>query len=125
MKMPPMVLELTAADLPERLAPASPPIPDAFATAVIARCLEAGADAVLFLPGALPPAFFDLRTRLAGELLQKLANYRLRMAAVVPGLAEAIARSASFRDFAREANAGRLCRLVLDRDAAMAWLEGA
>lgn len=105
--------------------PALTPDPTAFATDIIARCLEAGADAVLFLPGALPPAFFDLRTRLAGELLQKLANYRLRMAAVVPDLAEATARSDSFRDFVREVNAGRLCRLTADRNEALAWIEGA
>jgi len=127
----PIVLELGAADLadlPDRsdpADPASPLDPAAFATDIIARCLEAGADAVLFLPGALPPAFFDLRTRLAGELLQKLANYRLRMAAVVPDLAEATARSDSFRDFVREVNAGRLCRLTADRNEALAWIEGA
>jgi hypothetical protein len=88
----------------------------------VVHCIEHGAPALLFDAGALPPSFFDLRTGIAGELVQKLVNYGLRMAAVVPDLA---ARPARFQDFAREANHGRTFRFFGTRAEAIAWLEGA
>lgn len=88
--------------------------------AEVVRCIEQGAHALLFDRGALPPAFFDLSTGVAGELAQKLVNYGLRMAAVVPDLS---AHSPHFRDFARESNAGRRLRFFPTRQEAIAWLE--
>jgi hypothetical protein len=87
--------------------------------AAFVRCIEAGARALLFDRGALPDAFFELRTGMAGELAQKLANYGLRMAVVVPDLA---AQPERFREFAREANAGRRIRFCATREEAVAWL---
>ena len=46
----------------------------------------------------LDPAFFDLSTGVAGDIVQKLANYR--MGAVIVG--ELPAHSTHFADFARE-----------------------
>jgi PadR family transcriptional regulator, regulatory protein AphA len=88
--------------------------------AAVVRCIEHGSRALLFDAEALPDAFFDLSTGVAGELVQKLVNYHVRMAAVVPDLA---ARSARFREFAREANAGRQFRFFETREDAVAWLE--
>ena len=90
--------------------------------AALIRCIEHGAQALLFDRGALPAAFFDLSTGVAGELAQKLANYGIRMAAVVPDLS---ACSARFRDFARETNAGRQLCFFPTRQEAIAWLESA
>lgn len=90
--------------------------------AEVVRCIEHGARALLFDRGALPAAFFDLSTGVAGEVTQRLVNYGLRMAAVVPDLS---AHSPHFRDFAREANAGRQLRLFPTRQEAIAWLESA
>jgi hypothetical protein len=87
--------------------------------AAVFGCIEQGVQALLLDAGALPAAFFDLRTGVAGELVQKLVNYGIRMAAVVPDLA---ARPERFREFAREANAGRQFRFFATRDEATDWL---
>ena len=88
--------------------------------AAVVRCIEHGSRVLLFDAGALPDAFFDLSTGVAGELVQKLVDYDVRMAAVVPDLA---ARSARFREFAREANARRQFRFFETREEAVAWIE--
>lgn len=48
--------------------------------------------------------FFDLRTGLAGEILQKFSNYRMRLA-IVGDFSHL--KSRSWRDFIRESNRGR------------------
>jgi hypothetical protein len=98
-----------------------PDPPEAFAVrSVIAGCVENGADALLFDRDALAPAFFDLSSGVAGELLHQLSIYRIRMAAVVPDPAQ---HSQRFQEFMREANQGRQYRFFPDREAAIAWLE--
>ncbi|MBD3649227.1 MAG: DUF4180 domain-containing protein [Pseudomonadales bacterium] len=52
-------------------------VPDA-----LNACL--GSRGVILTEFDLGPDFFDLGTRLAGELMQKFVNYRLKMAVVVP-----------------------------------------
>jgi hypothetical protein len=64
------------------------------------------ADFAIIPVAALDPAFFDLSTRLAGEMLQKFTNYRLRVA-IVGDLSAHMARSAPLRDFIAESNRGR------------------
>jgi hypothetical protein len=88
--------------------------------AALVRCIEGGVGGLLFDAGALPPAFFELRTGVAGELVQKLVNYGIRMAAVVPDLES---RPERFREFALEANRGRVFRFFATRPEAVAWLE--
>ena len=88
--------------------------------AAVKRCLESGNEALLFAADALPESFFDLRTGVAGEVVQRLVNYGLRMAAVVPDPA---AHGERFTEFAREAARGRgPFRFFADRDAALDWL---
>jgi hypothetical protein len=89
--------------------------------AVVTRCIEHGASALLLDGEALPAAFFDLSTGVAGELVQKLVNYGIRMAAVVPDLAS---RSLRFREFAGEANRGTQFRFFATREEAVRWLSG-
>lgn len=48
--------------------------------------------------------FFDLRTGLAGEILQKFSNYRMRLA-IVGDFSQL--KSRSWRDFIRESNRGK------------------
>jgi hypothetical protein len=88
--------------------------------AAVIDCIEHGTWALLLDRPALPAEFFDLRTGLAGELVQKLTNYGIRMAGIVPDLA---AQPARFQEFAREANAGRQFRFFATRPEAVAWLE--
>lgn len=64
----------------------------------------------------LDPDFFRLRTGVAGEFLQKFANYRLRLA-VVGDVCEQVAASDAFRALVRECNRGTQCWFVSDLDA--------
>ncbi len=88
--------------------------------AVAAACVEQGEQAILIDRDALPPAFFDLSTGVAGELAQRLTLYGVRLACVVPDLS---AHSERFQEFAREANQGRQFRFFDSREDATAWLE--
>ena len=51
----------------------------------------------------LDPKFFTLKTGIAGEITQKLVNYRLRLA-VVGHIADQLAKSDALRDYVRESN---------------------
>lgn len=56
---------------------------------------------------SLHPDFFDLKTKVAGEILQKFSNYRMRLA-IVGDFSEY--KSKSLRDFIRESNrTGTIC----------------
>ena len=50
---------------------------------------------------SLHPDFFDLKTKLAGEILQKFSNYRMRLS-IIGDFSEI--KSKSLRDFIRESN---------------------
>ena len=88
--------------------------------AVVTSCIESGAHQLLLDEGALPPAFFDVSTGVAGDLVQRLTLYGIRMAAVVPDPA---LHSRSFQEFAHEANQGTQFRFFRTRDQAAEWLE--
>lgn len=65
---------------------------------------EAGynnATALIIHRESLPEGFFDLKTKIAGEMLQKFSNYRMKLAIV--GDFTNI-QSKSLRDFIRESN---------------------
>lgn len=85
------------------------------------ECIENGRSGLLLLPEATPPEFYDLSTRVLGELVHKLSVYGLRMAVVVEGLE---GRSQNFRDFVREANArNALLFFTENRAEAERWLD--
>lgn len=86
---------------------------------LVGRCFETGLSSMLLEEGALPASFFDLSSGVAGDLVQKVTNYRLRMAIVVTDLAP---YSSSFRDFAREAARGARFRFFSSEEEALAWL---
>lgn len=88
--------------------------------AIVTGCIESGSRAVLLDERTAPAAFFDLSTRVAGELLHELGKYDRRLAVVV---ADPTARSSSFQDFVREGNRGSRYRFFRTRDEAIAWLE--
>jgi hypothetical protein len=60
--------------------------------------------------------FFQLRTGLAGAILQKFVNYRTGLA-VVGDIARYTAASESFSGLVRESNRGRQVRFVPDLDS--------
>jgi hypothetical protein len=74
-----------------------------------------GADWVSIPATALPEAFFDLRTRLAGELLQRFAQRHVGVA-IVGSVAEHVERNAAFGDFVAECNRGSRVWFVRDNE---------
>ncbi len=60
-----------------------------------------GFDRIIVYEKNITPAFFDLKTGIAGEILQKFANYRVRLA-IVGNFSEN--RSKSLKDFIYESN---------------------
>lgn len=65
--------------------------------------------------------FFRLESRVAGEMIQKFVNYRVRLA-IVGDLSAPLARSGALRDFVHESNKGRHVWFVEDMQALAARL---
>jgi hypothetical protein len=61
----------------------------------------------------LDPAFFQLATRLAGEVAQKFVNYRVRLA-IVGNISAQCAQSKALCDFVHESNEGQALWFVED-----------
>ena len=62
---------------------------------------SAGGDTLVIRKENLDPSFFDLKSRLAGEILQKVSNYRVRL--IIIGDFSGIS-SKSLHDFISESN---------------------
>ena len=63
---------------------------------LVADIYYQGFDAIILHEATITPAFFDLKTGIAGEILQKFSNYRMRLAIVGDF---ATYQSKSFNDF--------------------------
>lgn len=64
-------------------------------------------------------SFFDLRSGFAGELAQKIANHRMKLAVVGDfNFVESLALKA----FIYESNLGNTVRFLKDREKALDWL---
>ncbi|WP_434629059.1 DUF4180 domain-containing protein [Chromobacterium sp. CV08] len=86
---------------------------------LVAACAGEDCGRLLLDAAVLPAAFFQLRTRFAGEFLQKLQNYKLRTAVVI---GEGRSDGERFGEFLAEARRGHGCRLFLARGEALLWL---
>jgi uncharacterized protein DUF4180 len=85
------------------------------ASRILSACFTARTRAALLYPENLTPGFFDLSTGEAGEILQKLRSFRVRLAIVcVPG-------SVRFSSRFTEILADDL-KVFESRDAALEWL---
>jgi len=85
----------------------------------IETCVNARARALLLYPENLPEKFFDLSSGEAGEILQKLRQYRIRFAIVCP---KAMPLTDRFRELMIEENRANHFRLFESADAAREWL---
>lgn len=83
------------------------------ATDIIGEAFGSGAKAVAIPVERLGEGFLDLRTRVAGEVIQKFVNYGFQVG-FVGDVSAAIAKSAALRDFVRESNRGRHVWFVAD-----------
>jgi hypothetical protein len=73
---------------------------DILGNASYANCTK-----VIIHSASFATGFFDLRTGLAGDILQKFSNYRMRLA-IVGDFSHL--KSRSWRDFIRESNRGKM-----------------
>lgn len=80
---------------------------------IIGDLFGSGAQVVAIPVARLGEGFLTLRTRIAGEVIQKFVNYGLRVA-FVGDISEAVAGSDALRDFVRESNRGRHVWFVAD-----------
>lgn len=86
---------------------------------LVGLCGQHDASRIMIHAAALSEEFFQLRTGVAGEILQKLVNYHIKAAAVMPDLA---AMRGKFRDMAAEAGRGSQFRVFDNRQEAESWL---
>ena len=92
---------------------AKPPRSAKDATDIITAAWEHKAKLVVLPADWLGDDFFRLSTRVAGEVVQKLLDYRLRVA-IVGDIADRLAASQALRDWVRECNEGRQIWFVRD-----------
>jgi len=71
----------------------------------------------------LDPSFFTLSSGVAGEFVQKFANYGQRLA-IVGDISGPVGESDALRDFVRESNRGRQVWFVADNDELARRLSG-
>jgi hypothetical protein len=80
---------------------------------VLSAAFGEGAELVAVPVARLSDDFFRLSTRLAGTVVQKFANYQVRLA-IVGDVSGWTASSKPFHDFVYEANHGTQLRFVKD-----------
>lgn len=83
---------------------------------IMADCSYQGAEKIIFYEKNLHPDFFDLKTKLAGDILQKFSNYRMSMA-IIGDFSKYTSKS--LRDFIYESNKGGRIRFVSSLEEAL------
>ena len=77
-----------------------------------------GFDGMIISADKISPRFFDLKTRLAGEILQKFSTFRMRLAVVGDF---STFTSESLKSFIYESNRGNLIHFSPTIADALAW----
>jgi hypothetical protein len=79
-----------------------------------------GSDRMIIHEKSFHPDFFELKTKVAGEILQKFSNYRMRLAIIgdFSGF-----KSKSLKEFIRESNRTGIINFVGSLDEALLKLE--
>jgi hypothetical protein len=91
---------------------------EADAIALVGLCGEHSVDRLLLYADNLSEHFFDLKSGLAGAILQKFVNYHVKVALVIsPDLVQG-----KFKEFILEANRGNQFRAFQDKREAEIWL---
>jgi hypothetical protein len=83
---------------------------------LIGEAMSQNASIIVLPVSALDPSFFQLRSGLAGEILQKMVNYGRKLA-VVGDVSPHVDASDAFRDLVREADRGDDLFFVPDMEA--------
>jgi hypothetical protein len=82
-----------------------------------------GAQWVVIPAEGLDEAFFQLRTRVAGDIIQKFVNYRIGIA-IVGDISRHTETSSALRDFVGECNRGRQTWFLADMEELRERLKG-
>lgn len=86
---------------------------DGDAVELIGRAFEHAADMVAIPTARIDDRFFDLSSRIAGEVLQKFVTYQLRVV-IVGDISHHLSGSAALRAFVHESNRGPHVWFVAD-----------
>ena len=86
---------------------------------VINICFETGIRSIMLHEEMISQDFFNLKTGLAGFVLQKLINYRIKAALVMKDDSRLIGR---FKEMASESNNRNEFRVFMNKDVAEQWL---
>lgn len=78
-------------------------------TQLLADLYYQGFDLIIIKAHQLNPSFFDLKSGLAGEILQKCSNFRVRLT-IIGDFSDVSGKS--LRDFIYESNKGKLVNFV-------------
>ncbi|GIQ70501.1 DUF4180 domain-containing protein [Xylanibacillus composti] len=86
---------------------------------LVALCWEHEINAILIHYAALSEDFFNLKTKLAGDIIQKFINYGIKAAAIIP---QETIQQGRFKEMAMETNKGNHFRLYESKEEAEKWL---
>ncbi len=86
---------------------------------IVGACMEYEVSQVLIHASALADDFFDLSSRLAGNILLKLGNYRVKTVVV---LDDGQKLTEKFEEFMAETNRGTSFAVFRDKEDAENWL---
>ncbi|MDF2511112.1 MAG: putative transcriptional regulator [Herbinix sp.] len=86
---------------------------------LIALCWEHETSEIMLHSEALSQDFFNLKTKFAGNFIQKFINYNIKVAAVFP---QEMVQKGRFREMALETNKGNHFRMYETKEEAQAWL---
>lgn len=100
-----------------------PPVGATTVLDLVGDALGRAAEWIVLPVARLDPDFFSLRSGVAGDVVQKLTNYRLRLA-VLGDIAPLTDQSTALRDWVREANRGSTVWFVADLDELAGRLAG-
>ncbi|MFJ4779505.1 DUF4180 domain-containing protein [Streptomyces sp. NPDC088762] len=116
----------TIHDVPVLMCPAdgAPIAAEADALDLIGNASYAGAEWVVIPVERFDDSFFRLRTRLAGDIIQKFVQYRVGLV-VLGDISRHVQASEALRDFVRECNRGRQTWFLSDAEELRERLEGA
>ncbi|MBJ6362373.1 DUF4180 domain-containing protein [Paenibacillus sp. GCM10012307] len=88
---------------------------------LVALCLEQESPLLLLHGEVLSEDFFKLRTGIAGQMIQKWINYRIKTAAVIP---KELIHQGRFKEMAVESNRSNHFGVFESREDAVNWLLG-
>ena len=86
---------------------------------LIALCWEHEANALMIHYTNLSEDFFKLKTKVAGDIIQKFINYSIKAAIIVP---QETIQKGRFKEMAMETNKGNHFRLYESKEEAEKWL---